>query len=104
MLGVEAGVVAAEGVRGGIAFRVKKGCGGQALSVPLLPAFANADGFGAVGILPGAQFGVHQPEGLPKEAQQQQSGEKLGAAEALAGEIWTHKVEPSVLPCRRRFA
>jgi hypothetical protein len=28
----------------------------------------------------------------------------LRAAETFAGEIWTHKVEPSVLPWRRLFA
>ena len=51
-----------------------------------------------------AQFGMHQPQGLCQKAQQQQSSQKLRTSEAFAREIWRHKVEPSVLPCRRQFA
>jgi hypothetical protein len=37
---------------------------------------------------------------LREEGEQQQSGEELRTSEAFASEIWTHKVEPSVLPWR----
>jgi hypothetical protein len=48
----------------------------------------------------GAKLGANQPQGLAEEGEQQESGEKLGTSEAVASEIWTHKVEPSVLPWR----
>src|SRR5215469_1047415 len=73
----------------------------NALSMPLLPAFANADRFEAIGARGGAQLGMHQPQYLCEKRQQQQSREKLRAAEALAREISAHKGESSVLPCWR---
>jgi hypothetical protein len=51
-----------------------------------------------------AQLGTRQPQSLRQKTQQQQSGEKLRTSKAFAGEIWAHKVEPSVLPWRRQFA
>ena len=75
------------------------------LSVPLLPALADADGFRTSGIRwPCGSSACTSHKACAKKEKQQQSREKLWTAEAFAREIWTHKVEPSVLPCRRLFA
>ncbi len=44
---------------------------------------------------------MHEPQCLRHKHQQQQSGEELWTTEPITSEIWTHRVEPSVLPCRR---
>ncbi len=72
--------------------------------MPLPPSLAYADGFRWIEFGTGEEFGVNQPCGLRQEGQEQQSGEKLRTSETFACEIWTHKAEPSVLPCRRLFA
>ena len=104
MLGVESGVAGAERVLQTRAFEIQEGRSGKALAVQLFPAFAGTDRFRRVGCVGGAQFGMHQPCGLRKERHEKQSSQELRTAEALAGEIWTHRVEPSVLPWRRLFA
>src|ERR1039458_5868732 len=102
MLGIEAALVGAEWVALGHS-RVEQRSRSDPVSVPLLPPLANADRFLTIGIVSGSQLGARQPNGLRQKAKQQKSREKLGLSEAFAREIWTHKVEPSVLPCRRRF-
>src|SRR5207302_6912829 len=76
----------------------------SAASVPLFPSLADADRFPSVRLMSAPQLGMHQPQRLHQKQKQQQASQKLWTSEAFAREIWTHKVEPSVLPCRRPFA
>src|ERR1700676_5522632 len=103
MLGVEADFVRAERVLRGHRW-IQERRSGNSSSMPLLPSLADANRFCGVRLTSGAHFGVYQPRGLREKAEQQQSREKLRTSEAFAREIWPHKVEPSVLPCRRQFA
>ena len=73
-------------------------------SVPLLPTFADAESLRAVRFASLAHFRMDQPHSLCEKAQQQQSGERLGTPKTFTREIRPHRVEPSVLPCRRQFA
>src|ERR1700756_22854 len=77
---------------------------GNPLSVPLLPAFPDANRLAAFGSLRGAEFGMHEPHRLCQEYEQKQAGKKLGTSKAFTSEISGHKVESSVLPCPRLFA
>ena len=103
MFAVETGVHGAERVGRGIAGEVLIWRSGNAAPLPLFPSFADAHAFAAVGVVACVKFGTHQPRRLRKECQQQRTREKLRTSETFAREIWTHKVEPSVLPCRRLF-
>jgi hypothetical protein len=46
----------------------------------------------------GVELGTGEPNGLCQESQEQETGQKLRAAEAFAREKSRHKGEPSVLP------
>lgn len=75
----------------------------DALSLPLFPSFADPHGLATLHSFRAAEFAMNQPQALREKSQQKQSRQKLRAAETFSREIWTHKVEPSVLPCRRRL-
>ena len=77
---------------------------GKAVAVPLFPAFPNANGLAAFCSLRGAEFRMHEPHRLCQEYEQKHAGKELRASKAFTSEIREHKVEPSVLPCRRLFA
>jgi len=101
MFGVESMITALERIWNGIARRFCQRSAGRAFPVQLLPPFADAESLPAFQPVCHAQLPMNQPECLCKKSEQQQPGKKLRAAEAFAREIWAHRVEPSVLPCRR---
>src|SRR5580704_11496801 len=70
-------------------------------TVRLLLALTDSESFLAVNPRLRAQHSINKPQRLPQKRKQQQSGKKLRTSKAFAREIWAHKVEPSVLPCRR---
>src|SRR5579859_201380 len=78
--------------------------GGNAVTVPLFPSFSDPNGLAALGSLRGAEFGMHEPCRLREKYKQKQAGKKLGTSKTFTSEIRGHKVEPSVLPCRRLLA
>src|SRR5690242_15855188 len=104
MLSIESALIGFKGILhlAGVTFHC--GSGSDAAVMQLFPALADAYGFPAIRSLGAAQFRMNQPDRLAEKSQQQQPGKKLRTSEAFAREIWTHKVEPSVLPCRRQFA
>src|SRR5215472_1717152 len=81
-------------------FRLAERRTGNAVAVPLFPAFPDADGLPEVDSRSCPDLGTHEPEGLCEKGEKQQSGKKLRPAKTFTREIGTHKVEPSVLPCR----
>ena len=72
-------------------------------TMQLLPALTDSESFLAIESRRRAQFNMNQPECLPHKRKQQQTSKKLRTSETFAREIWAHKVEPSVLPCRRQL-
>ncbi len=98
MFRIETAGIAGERIGSGMISRFDHGSSSDAATMPLLPSFANADGFSDVRPRRASEFGVNQPNGLRRKPQQQEPGKKLWLAEAFTREIWAHKVEPSVLP------
>src|SRR5579863_2600943 len=103
MFRIEAAIVVLERILRRILSEFRHRSTGGSSTVQLLPPLANPESFLAIESRRRAQFNMNQPECLPHKRKQQQASKKLRTSETFAREIWAHKVEPSVLPCRRQL-
>ena len=104
MLRVEPAPLFVKWILGNLSCRILQRRSRNPVPVPLLPPFANEERLRFLRFVSCTKLAIHQPNALAQKHKQERSRQKLRTAESFAREIWTHNAEPSVLPCRRRFA